>query len=107
MTRTTERLLLRPFVETDAARLARLAGTWRVADTTGSIPHPYSTEQALADIRRFQAEYEAGASVHFAIELRECPGELIGDVLIKSIEAGHAQGELGFWIDEGAERKGY
>lgn len=103
----TGRLILRPFVEEDAPRLARLAGTWRVADTTGSIPHPYSTEQALADIRRFLAEFQAGASAHFSIDLRESPGELIGDVLLKSIEAAHSQAELGFWIDEPSAGKGY
>ena len=42
----TERLLLRPLTPDDAPALARLAGRREIADTTTSIPHPYSEEQA-------------------------------------------------------------
>ena len=103
----TERLVLRPFVDSDAARQARLAGTRRVHDTTGSIPFPYSEEQALGDIRRFSAEFAAGTSAHFAMALRESPEEMIGDMLLKSIEAANAQAELGFWIAEEWGGRGY
>jgi RimJ/RimL family protein N-acetyltransferase len=102
----TERLILRPFLEEDAPRLATLAGTRRVADTTVSIPHPYSPEQALGEIRRFQAEYDSGLSAHFVFGL-EGSAEWFGEVLLKLIDRVHSQAELGFWIDEGWTGKGY
>ena len=42
----TERLILRPLVAEDAPSVARLAGRREIADTTLSIPHPYSEQQA-------------------------------------------------------------
>jgi len=102
----TDRLIIRPFVATDAPRLAKLAGTRRVADTTVSIPHPYSAEQALGDIEHYNAEFQTGAGAYFAIALREAPQDLIGGVLIKCIDRPHEQGELGYWIDEAYSGKG-
>ncbi len=96
----TDRLIIRPFVAADAPRLAKLAGTRRVADTTVSIPHPYSAEQALGDIEHYNAEFQTGAGAYFAIAFREAPQDLIGGVLIKCIDRPHEQGELGYWIDE-------
>jgi ribosomal-protein-alanine N-acetyltransferase len=104
---STDRLILRPFVEEDAPRLAALAGTWRVADTTASIPHPYSPEQALSEIRRFQAEFQTGFSAHFIFALEDAAGEWFGEVLLKLIDAVHSQAELGFWIDAAWGGKGY
>jgi [ribosomal protein S5]-alanine N-acetyltransferase len=104
----TERLILRPFVEADAPRLAALAGTWRVADKTLSIPHPYSPEQALNEIRRFQAEFQTGVSAHFVFAPADAPkDEWIGEVLLKLIDRVHSQAELGFWIDEASSGRGY
>ena len=96
----TERLIIRPFVAADAPRLARLAGKHRIADTTVSIPHPYSAEQALGDIEKYNEEFQHGTGAFFAIALKEAPQDLIGGVLIKTIERAHEQGELGYWIDE-------
>jgi RimJ/RimL family protein N-acetyltransferase len=42
----TERLILRPLTPQDAPAFSRLAGQREIADTTISIPHPYSEEQA-------------------------------------------------------------
>jgi RimJ/RimL family protein N-acetyltransferase len=104
----TARLVLRPFAEEDAPRLAALAGKWRVADTTLSIPHPYPAEQALREIHRFLAEFQAGASAHFTFELADAPaGEWFGEVLLKLIDPVHSQAELGFWIDDAWGGKGY
>jgi [ribosomal protein S5]-alanine N-acetyltransferase len=103
----TERLVLRPFVPTDAARFSELAGKYRIADTTVSIPHPYSPSQALEDIYKYTEEFTQSTGAYFAIALREAPQELIGGILIKTIERPHEQGELGYWIDEAHSGRGY
>ncbi len=103
----TQRLVLRPFVPADAAPLAELAGTRRVADTTASIPHPYSPAQALDDIEKYKNEFAFGTGAFFAIALREAPEQLIGGVLIKTIDRPNEQGELGYWMDEASAGKGY
>lgn len=99
--------MLRPFTPEDAPRLARLAGKHRVADTTASIPHPYSPDQALQDIHKFNEEFQAGVGAYFAIALRESPDALIGCILLKLIDRRDEQGELGYWIDEAESGKGY
>ena len=38
---TTARLILRPYVPSDAKELQRLIGDRAVADTMLSVPHPY------------------------------------------------------------------
>jgi len=103
----TARLVLRPFTPEDAPLLAKLAGTHRVADTTASIPHPYSPEQAIQDIHKFNNEFPAGVGAYFAIALRESPQTLIGCVLLKLIDRRDEQAELGYWIDEAESGKGY
>jgi RimJ/RimL family protein N-acetyltransferase len=103
----TARLVLRPFREEDAPLLARLAGTHRVADTTASIPHPYSEEHALLDIRKFNEQFQAGVGAYFVIALRETPSLLIGCVLLKQINRRDEQAELGYWINEAESGKGY
>jgi ribosomal-protein-alanine N-acetyltransferase len=103
----TERLVLRPFVPADAVRLSELAGKHRIADTTVSIPHPYSPSQAMEDIHKYTEEFTLGTGAYFAIALREAPQELIGGILIKTIERPHEQGELGYWIDEAYTGRGY
>ena len=96
----TERLVLRPFVAADAVRLSELAGKHRIADTTVSIPHPYSPDQALDDIQKYSEEFILGTGAYFAIALREAPQDLVGGILIKTIDRPHEQGELGYWFDE-------
>lgn len=103
----TERLIIRPFAASDAIRLSDLAGKHRIADTTVSIPHPYSPAQALEDIHKYTEEFSLGIGAYFAIALVEAPQELIGGILIKTIDRPHEQGELGYWIDESYTGHGY
>lgn len=93
----TERLKLRPFVADDAARLAELAGAREIADTLVSIPHPLSLSLARSIIAGNAAGFQAGRSLHFAVERRQAPG-LIGSVELHDVDAEHSQAELGFWV---------
>lgn len=83
----TERLLLRPFTNADAAAFEALAGDWDVARMTSDIPHPLDTERALYWLQPATGEQR------FAI-CRE--GRLIGGVGTFRRESG--LGELGFWL---------
>ena len=56
----TERLVLRPFQAADSRAVSELAGERAIADTTISIPHPYSTEQAEEWIARHPTEWRRG-----------------------------------------------
>jgi len=104
---TTERLLLRAFSDDDAGRLAALGGARRIADTTISVPHPYSIEQAAADIGRFNDDWDVGRAIHFAIAPAGEPDAFVGYIAVKDISEEHAIGELSFWIDESAAGRGF
>jgi [ribosomal protein S5]-alanine N-acetyltransferase len=90
----SKRLLLRPFAQADAPRVAALCGEKEIAATTLFIPHPYSVEDAQAWLQGHQETFDSGHGVQFAI-CRET--ELIGAVGLV-IEPQHDRAELGYWI---------
>jgi RimJ/RimL family protein N-acetyltransferase len=66
---STERLILRGPVITDAPAVAAIAGDLNVAGMTTSMPHPYALDDAEAWVRRAQAcDWERDAM--FVIEHR-------------------------------------
>ncbi|MBM3545239.1 MAG: GNAT family N-acetyltransferase [Alphaproteobacteria bacterium] len=95
----TPRLLLRTPTLTDAARMTLLAGDYDVARMTGTIPHPYTEQQAAEWIDSVLAGEEG---VVFAIER---DGELIGCTGYRPFSAKHA--ELGYWIGKPYWGRGY
>lgn len=92
----TERLVLRPLVTDDAPAVAALAGQREIADTTISIPHPYSEERAVEWIATHTVR-SGGKEVVFAITLKKS-GILIGSMGLRDIDTEHSQAEMGFWI---------
>ena len=92
----TARLLLRPFVASDAGRVAELAGAFEIADTTISIPHPYPPELAGDWIAKHEQEPYRSHAVTLAVS--EPASGLVGCVELRDIDSEHAQAELGFWI---------
>ena len=95
----TPRLLLRPPVPADAARISLLAGDFDVASMTGTLPHPYSEQMAAEWIGSVLAGEEG---VVFAI-LRS--GALIGCTGYRAMAADHA--EMGYWIGKPYWGMGY
>lgn len=93
---TTERLLLRPFVLTDARDVQRLAGEWEVADTTLNIPHPYADGIAEEWIASHAPRFDGGTLAAFAVSDRRA-SQLLGTVGL-AVNPEHAVGELGYWI---------
>lgn len=101
----TERLILRPFVPSDAANIQRLAGDFAVADTTLNIPHPYPDGAAEDFISKRAADFKAGRGVVFAIT-RKGDGDLIGAVGLDVTKRFH-RAELGYWIARAHWNCGY
>ncbi len=91
----TGRLTLRPLTPDDAPVLARLAGRREIADTTISIPHPYSEAQARTWIAEQSEQFAAGKGVAFAIQWK---GMFIGAVGLRDIHPEHRHAEMGCWI---------
>jgi [ribosomal protein S5]-alanine N-acetyltransferase len=90
-------LVLRSLTIADAPEVARLAGRREIADTTISIPHPYSEQLARNWIAARTGQDGAGKETAFAITLRS-DGRLIGAVGLREIDTEHSQAEMGFWI---------
>ena len=87
-TLTTQRLVLRPYREEDAADVRRVAGERAIADTTMRIPHPYQDSDAVEFIERQQDNFAGGRSVQFAMT-SAADGELLGGVGLE-IDPDHA-----------------
>jgi len=102
----TKRLVLRPLLAHDAPALSRLAGRREIADTTISIPHPYSEEQARQWIANAMDLFGRGKSAVFAMELKQ-GGDLAGTIGLRDIDLEHSQAELGFWVAVECWGQGY
>ena len=102
----TERLLLRPLTPADAPILARRAGRREIADTTISIPHPYSEQQAREWIAGHVDLFAKGKGVVFGMESKR-EGTLAGTIGLREIDAEHSQAELGFWVAVECWGQGY
>lgn len=103
-TLATERLLLRPFQMTDAARVQLLAGNPNVAHMTSNIPHPFADGEAENWIAAHADDWQRGSAAIFAVCRRgDC--ELIGAAGLMNIHNGDA--ELGYWIGEPYWGQGY
>jgi hypothetical protein len=66
-TLTTERLVLRPFLLSDAKNVQFLAGDREVADTTLTIPHPYLDGMAESWIGMHEGAWTRHESATLAI----------------------------------------
>lgn len=94
MTRTTERLVLRPWRETDAESLYRYACDGQVGPAAGWKPHE-SVEESRQIIRTVLSQPDT-----LAVLLRERPEEAIGSVGVFPTDApdGKGEPEIGYWI---------
>ena len=101
----TGRLILRPFRRSDAGDVQLLAGDRLIADTTLSIPHPYTDIMAEKWISRHPAQFKAGEAAVFAVILRESGG-LIGAIGLE-LQPVYQRAELGFWIGRPFWNRGY
>lgn len=94
---TTIRLLLRPFVMTDAPDVQRLCNEREIALNTLLIPHPYPEGKA--------EEWIANGPSGFAVTLKD-GGTLVGCIGIH-VQPDHDRAEIGYWIGVPFWGKGY
>jgi RimJ/RimL family protein N-acetyltransferase len=101
-TLSTERLLLRGVVNSDADRMVELANDLVVAAMTTSMPHPYTQADAehwLARCRRADWDREA----YFVIEHRNFG--VVGGLGFKPGPRGRP--EIGYWLGRPYWNRGY
>ena len=91
----TERLILAPFLLSDAPLVREYAGHPEVAAMTGNIPHPYPDDAAEKWIASHQLGFLEKKIVVFSI--RSLEGALLGAIHL-SMHLEHGRGEIGYWI---------
>ena len=97
----TERLILRPWAESDIPELVPLIGAREIAATTLRIPHPYREEHAREFLRSVGNENEQRLSIRLRSD-----GRLCGGVGLHPNRA-HYHAELGYWLGVPFWGKGY
>ena len=97
----TSRLLLRVLREKDLPALVAVAGERRIADTTISVPHPFSDADGLSLIARAQSAHARGFGIF------DSGGSLVGYAGLHHIDLAHAEAEISFWIGSLWEGRGF
>ena len=94
---TTPRLSLRPFEETDARRIAYLAGDYDVAKMCSRVPHPYTMAAAYDFIGMISRSRESQREFSFAVT---APIDgLIGACGVSRVpETDGRTFEIGYWF---------
>ena len=87
------------------AAVHRLAGDRAIADTTITIPHPYTENMAEAWILTHKPLFRTGAQVNFAITLID-DNQLVGAIGLL-LQPAHNRAELGYWVGVPHWGKGY
>jgi len=101
----TERLALRPIVESDAQKIATFAGDIDVARMTSTMPHPYPVMSAEFFIMTNRENRRRGLCYNYAIT-QSTNNDLMGVVgLFK--RGSEAALELGYWIGKPFWSYGY
>ena len=101
----TDRLLLRPFEQSDIPDIVQLLQDPAIAATTLNVPYPYTPEHASAWLQYQQQEEAAGTGYTFAV-VRQHDSVLVGAIDIRPRER-HDKAEIGYWIGRPYWGQGY
>ncbi len=102
---STQRLYLRRLREEDGADLVRILSAKEISDTTSSIPHPYTIENAREFLLRQEKSFKEGSAIVLGIFNRSNQ-EFIGNTGLHRIDS-HKVGELGYAIGVPYWNRGY
>jgi RimJ/RimL family protein N-acetyltransferase len=108
---STDRLILRPLEQADAAEIVRLVNDFDVARYTATIPFPYDMQMAREFVEAPETAVEAGqrfpdepeGAVVLAIVLKQ-GAQLVGCIGLQKTPEGP---ELGYWIGKEFWGHGY
>jgi RimJ/RimL family protein N-acetyltransferase len=103
-TLVTPRLRLRPFLQSDASVVQKLAGSRAVAEMTLLIPHPYPDGAAEQWIQQHEEDWNKQRNASFAVTLAS--GELCGAIGLR-LDPEHGRAELGYWMGVPFWNRGY
>lgn len=102
---TTDRLVLRLFMKSDAEVVAKLCNNYNIYKSTLYLPYPYSIEDAVTWIERHLENFNADKAYEFAITDRD-DGKIYGAIALSSNQQ-FQNGELAYWVGEAYWGKGY
>ena len=97
----TERLTLRPLRIDDVEWIVPLANDLEVAQSVGTMPHPYGRSDGLDFIRLTTKGWAAGVKRDFAV-IGEMPMGVVGLMNIDGVGA-----ELGYWLGRRFWHRGF
>ena len=95
---TTERLILRPLLPSDAESLHRLINDWEVTRTLAVVPFPYPRPLADDWIASTARELADGTAWHLAITGHEGEQEVLVGVVSLHLERANRTGRIGYWV---------
>ena len=102
----TERLVIRPFCDTDANAVQSLLQSREIAANTSSIEHPYPEGAAALWIATHAGCWARGESVVFAMVEKHKLEQVRGAIGLE-IHARDENAELGYWVGEPWWGRGY
>jgi len=91
----SKRVVLRPYLLSDAENVQRLAGEKIISEMTANIPHPYVDGMAEEWISRHDYWFKKREAIALAIQVVKT-GEHIGTISITQING--KSGNLGYWV---------
>lgn len=94
---TTQRLTLRSYKQTDAARVAYLAGDYAVAKMCGRVPHPYPIAAAYSFFDLLERGRARGDEFAFAVTV-PIDGVIGACGVSRAGRPEDAAWELGYWF---------
>lgn len=104
----TERLILRPVIESDVANIQKYFPHWEIVKhMNGNIPWPYPDDGAMQFYREVCEPNQGKDRWFWAINEKERPDYLIGLIELRRDLPNGNDGHRGFWLGLPYHRRGY
>ena len=97
---TTERLIIRPFKDSDYQRVYECCNDYEIVKMTLAMPWPYTEDNAKSWIQMTIDNAKVGKSYEYAICWKVDPDNVIGCVALICGKGDAKRGELGYWVDK-------